>query len=127
MFLPSSFTAALVTMLLGMFCWGYWPNTYKLTRGWQYVLFYRDFALRIFLTSVLVAGTLRTFFGLPTFWQNLLSANRSALACAFLAGVVWNLGNVLLMAGITPAGLAGFFPCSEVLQAHVGGRLQESK
>jgi len=82
----------------------------RTTRGWQYVLFYRDFALGIFLTSLLVVGTLRTVFGLPTFWHNLLPANRSALACAFLAGVVWNLGNVLLMAGITPAGMAGFLP-----------------
>jgi glucose uptake protein len=111
-FLPSSFSVALVMMLLGMFCWGSWPNTYKLTHGWRHELFYWDFAFGIFLTSVLVAGTLGTFFGSPTFWQNLLSADRSALVCAILAGVVWNLGNVLLMAGITMVGMAVVFPVS---------------
>jgi glucose uptake protein len=98
-----------------------------MTRGWQYVLFYRDFALGIFLTSVLVAGTLRTFFGLPTFWQNLLSADRSALACAFPAGVVWNLGNVLLMAGVTPAGMAGFLPAQRCFRRTLAVDWQESK
>jgi glucose uptake protein len=112
LFLPSSFSVALLMMLLGMFCWGSWPNTYKLTHGWRYELFYWDFALGIFLSSLLVAGTLGSLFGLPTFWQNLLSADRSALVYAFLAGVLWNLGNVLLMAGVALVGMAVVFPVS---------------
>src|SRR5215469_11636245 len=42
MFLPGTYMAALVMMLLGMFFWGSWPNTYKLTTGWRFELFYWD-------------------------------------------------------------------------------------
>ena len=64
MFLPSSYTTALVMMFLGMFFWGSWPNTYKLIRNWRFELFYWDYAVGIFLTSLLIGfamGTENTF------------------------------------------------------------------
>jgi glucose uptake protein len=57
-FIPGSYTAALCMMLMGMFCWGSWPNTYKLTRKWRFELFYWDYACGIFLTSILVDLTM---------------------------------------------------------------------
>ncbi len=33
MFLPATFSIALLMMLASMICWGSWANAYKLTRG----------------------------------------------------------------------------------------------
>lgn len=113
MFLPGSYTTAVVMMFLGMFFWGSWPNTYKLTRNWRFELFYWDYALGIFLTSLLVGFTMGTLGGgSQTFWHNLLSADRSAWIYALLAGGLWNLGNILLVAGLAMVGLAVAFPVS---------------
>jgi len=120
MFLPGSYTAALVMMLFGMFCWGSWPNTYKLTRGWRFELFYWDYAAGIFLTSLLVALTLGTLFGQQTFLKNLLVADRDALLYACVAGALWNIGNVLLVAGVASVGLAVAFPVSIGMALVVG-------
>jgi glucose uptake protein len=120
MFIPSSYSVALVMMLLGMFFWGSWPNTYKLTRKWRFELFYWDYALGIFLTAVLVGLTMGTFFGPATFWKNLLSADGAAWAYALAGGVLWNCGNILLVAGVALVGLAVAFPVSIGLALVVG-------
>jgi glucose uptake protein len=120
MFLPNSFPAALALMLLGMVCWGSWANPYKLTRNWRFELFYFDYAIGIFGTSLVAALTLGTFFGSPTFLENLQTANRSALAYAILAGVVLNCGNVLLTAAMTLVGMATAFPVAVGLSFVMG-------
>jgi glucose uptake protein len=120
MFLPGSYAVALVMMLFGMFCWGSWPNTYKLTRGWRFELFYWDYAVAIFLTALLVGLTLGTFFGRETFWQNLISADRGAVLYACVAGALWNVGNILLVAGVASVGLAVAFPVSIGMALVVG-------
>jgi len=120
MFLPESFAVALLMMVLGMIFWGSWPNTYKLTRDWRFELFYWDYALGIFLTSILLGFTFGTFFGGTTFWQNLVEADRSAWLYAFLAGVLWNCGNVLLVAGLALVGMAVAFPVAIGLALVVG-------
>ncbi len=110
MFLPGSFPAALALMLLGMICWGSWANPYKLTRNWRFELFYFDYAVGIFCTSLAAAFTLGAFWGPPTFLDNLLTADGSALAYAVLAGIVLNCGNVLLTAAMALVGMATAFP-----------------
>ena len=100
-------------MLLGMFFWGSWPNAQKLTRNWRFELFQWDYALGIFATALLVALTLGTFGGSGYgFWQNMVDADRSAWMYAFLAGIVWNIGNILLIAGVSLVGMAVAFPIS---------------
>jgi glucose uptake protein len=120
MFLPSTYAAAVVMMLLGMFCWGSWPNTLKLTRNWRFELFYWDYAFGIFFTSVILGLTLGTLFGPETYIGNLLTADRSALLLALLAGALWNLGNILLTAGVALVGLAVAFPVSIGMALVVG-------
>lgn len=120
MFLPNSYTVALVMMLLGMFCWGSWPNTFKLTRNWRFELFYWDYAVGIFITSVVLGLTLGTSFGPRTYIEDLIQADRSALLFAFLAGVLWNFGNILLTAGVALVGLAVAFPVSIGMALVVG-------
>jgi glucose uptake protein len=110
MFLPSSYTLALVIMLSGMVFWGSWPNTFKLTRHWRMELYYLDYALGIFLTSILIGLTLGTFFGPVTFLRNLAGADRSAWLYALAAGALWNCGNILMMLGVSLVGLAVAFP-----------------
>ena len=113
MFLPSSYTAALIIMLFGMFFWGAWPNSYKLTRNWRFELFYWDYAIGIFLTSIVIGLTLGTFFGNPpTYLMNIAGADRSAWLYAILAGALWNVGNILLVMGVALVGMAVAFPLS---------------
>lgn len=112
MFIPGSYSVALIMMLMGMFFWGSWPNTYKLTRKWRFELFYWDYAVGIFLTSILVGLTMGTFFGPETFWSNLISADGEAWTYALLGGFLWNCGNILLVAGVALVGLAVAFPVS---------------
>ena len=42
MFVPETFPIALVMMVTSMICWGSWANTYKLTKGYRFELFYWD-------------------------------------------------------------------------------------
>jgi glucose uptake protein len=109
-FLPETIAAALVMMILGMIFWGSWPNTYKLTRNWRFELYYWDYAFSIFFSCVLLALTMGSLFGGTGFWENLQSADRGAWFNAFVAGFLWNCGNILLVAGLSLVGLAVAFP-----------------
>jgi glucose uptake protein len=120
MFMPDSYSVALILMLLGMLCWGSWPNTYKLTRGWRFELFYWDYAFGIFLTAIVVGLTLGSLFGPESAWGNLIAADGEAWLYAGLAGIIWNAGNVLLVAGVSLVGLAVAFPVSIGLALVVG-------
>jgi glucose uptake protein len=120
MFIPGSYAVALIMMLLGMIFWGSWPNSYKLTHKWRFELFYWDYVLGIFLTSVVVGLTMGTLFGPQTFLQNLFSADSKAWFYALLAGFLWNCGNILLVAGVALVGLAVAFPVSIGMALVVG-------
>src|SRR5215831_15733227 len=111
MFVPGSFAAALVMMIASTICWGSWANTYKLTRGYRFELFYWDYVAGIVLTSLVLALTLGSAGGGPdAFAANLGAADGLNVACAVAAGAIWNLANLLLVAGIEMAGLAVAFP-----------------
>lgn len=111
MFVPGGFGVALVMMITSTFCWGSWANTYKLTRGYRFELFYWDYIAGIVLTSLVLALTLGSTGGGPDgFAANLAAADGGNLACALVAGVIWNIANLLLVAGIEMAGLAVAFP-----------------
>ncbi len=98
-------------MILSMVCWGSWANTFKLTRGVRFELFYWDYALGVAAAALLMAWVLDapTAAG-ATFPGSLLTTRASALAQAAAAGVVFNLANLLLVAAIAMAGLAVAFP-----------------
>jgi len=48
MFLPETYQAALLLMILTMLCWGSWANTLKLCPGYRFQLFYWDYALDVY-------------------------------------------------------------------------------
>src|SRR5665213_277223 len=113
MFFPLTFSVALVMMITSTICWGSWANTYKLTRGYRFELFYWDDAVGVVGASVLLALTLGSVPGGPSsFIANLHSASASNMLYAALGGFIFNIANVLLLAGIEIAGLAIAFPLS---------------
>jgi glucose uptake protein len=107
-----SYSIAVLLCTLTMICWGSWANTQKLAaRTWRFELFYWDFVSGLLLTSLLAALTLGTFgqTGRP-FLADLAQSDLSSIGWALLGGVVWNLGNLLLVAAIAVAGMAIGFP-----------------
>lgn len=113
MFAPTTFAIALLMTILSTICWGSFANTYKLTKNYRFELFYWDYALGIFLASLVLALTMgSTAGGVTSFLANVHSAATSNLLYAAFAGFIFNIANVLLLAGIEIAGLAIAFPIS---------------
>lgn len=125
MFIPEVYAVALSMMILSMLCWGSWANTQKLAQGWRFELFYWDYVWGILLISLLVGLTLgRTDPSSPdSFFRNLASAGRTQIGYALLAGVIFNVGNILLVAAIQIAGLAVAFPIGIGLALVIGSVL----
>ena len=113
MFVPTTFAVALLMTVLSTVCWGSFANTFKGTRNYRFELYYWDYGLGIFLISVVLAFTMGSFAGGPTaFLANLHSADGINLFYAALGGFIFNIANVLLVAGIEIVGLAIAFPIS---------------
>lgn len=111
MFVPTTFAAALVMTILSTICWGSFANTYKLTRNYRFELYYWDYAVGIFLTALLLALTMGSMGGGETaFAANLSAAAPMNLLFAAIGGFIFNIANVLLLAGIEIVGLAIAFP-----------------
>jgi glucose uptake protein len=112
MVLVHNYNLAIVFFALTMICWGSWPNTQKLAaKTWRFELFYWDMVTGLLLLSLLAAFTLGSM-GTDgrTFLEDLRQAELSSMSSAFLGGVVWNIGNLLLVAAIAVAGMAVGFP-----------------
>jgi len=125
MFIPQVYTVALLMMILSMLCWGSWANTQKLVGKWRFELFYWDYVLGILILSLLAAFTLgRTDAGSPdSFLNNLSAADAQHLLLAIAGGVIFNVGNILLVAAIAIAGLAVAFPIGIGLALVIGAAL----
>jgi glucose uptake protein len=121
MFLPHGFATALLMTITSTLCWGSWANTYKLTRGYRFELFYWDYAIGIVLVSVAWALTLgSTGAGGETFLANVAAADRANIGWALVGGAIFNVANLLLVAGIDMAGLAVAFPVAIGIALVVG-------
>ena len=112
MIIPGSSSIVLLMLVLGMICRGLWANTFKAERGkWRFELYCFDFAI-----GVLVAGTIFAFtlgsLGFDGFsvMDDLRLAGKRQEAAAFIAGVVFNLGNMLELGAVSISGLAVAFP-----------------
>ncbi len=111
MFVPSTFVAALIMTVLSTVCWGSFANTFKLTKSYRFELYYWDYAFGIFLMAVVLALTMGSMRGGDTtFAANLQSASGMNLLFAAIGGFIFNIANVLLLAGIEIVGLAVAFP-----------------
>src|SRR5580658_5009913 len=111
MFTPLNSGTALMMMVISAICWGSWANTYKGVKNYRFELFYWDYAAGIFVASLLYAFTMGSTSNDPSsFLNNVRSADLSNIGWALLAGVIFNLANLLLVAAIDMAGLAIAFP-----------------
>jgi glucose uptake protein len=121
MFTPNSLGVALIMMITSAVCWGSWANSYKGVKNYRFELFYWDYAVGIFLISVIFAFTLGSASNDPNnFLNNVHSADNSNIVSTMVGGAIFNLANLLLVAGIDMAGLAIAFPVAIGIALVVG-------
>src|SRR6202789_2344544 len=121
MFIPETYQAALLLMILSMICWGSWANTLKLAPGFRFQLFYWDYVIGLAAGAIawgLTAGS-AGHTGLP-FLSDILHTSASPILWAAAGGVIFNIANLLLVAAIDVAGLAVAFPVGIGLALIVG-------
>jgi glucose uptake protein len=109
-------------MLVSMLCWGSWANTQKIDKRWRFELFYWDYIWGLLACALLFGLTLgNTNPASPdSFLHNLTTASFRSLLEAFFGGVIFNLGNLLLVAAISVAGMAVAFPIGAGLALVIG-------
>ena len=121
MFTPHSLNIALLMMITSAICWGSWANTFKGVKNYRFELFYWDYAVGIFLISLVLAFTMgSTGNDANSFLNNVHSADLSNILSTMVGGAIFNLANLLLVAAIDMAGLAIAFPVSIGIALVVG-------
>ncbi len=112
MFEVQNYFLSIILCSLAMICWGSWQNTRNVIRHpWRFELFYWDFSVGILLLSLIAAFTLGSMEPANrTFIQDMIQAHFRYILFAMLGGFIWNLGTILLTAGIATTGMAVAFP-----------------
>jgi glucose uptake protein len=106
MSLPIAILFCVITML----GWGSWANTQKLAgkEKWPFELFYWDYAIGVFLFSLLFATLGGNF------------ATGPGMVRALISGAIFNLANILLVVSIDAAGMSVAFPVGIGLALVIG-------
>jgi glucose uptake protein len=125
MFTPQTYSIALLLMTLSMLCWGSWANTQKITRNWPFELYYFDYSLGLLACSLFIGLTLGQInpSSPESFFLNLRAASPRSLFLAFAGGAVFSVGNILIVAAISVAGMAVAFPIGAGLALVLGAGL----
>jgi glucose uptake protein len=112
MFIPQSYSLAVILCIVTMLCWGSWGNTQKLSgKSWRFELFYWDYVIGILLFSLLLGFTLgSTGENGRSFIEDMKQAEVRNMMNSFLGGVIFNASNILLVAAMSIAGMAVAFP-----------------
>lgn len=112
MFIPQSYSLAIILCIVTMLCWGSWGNTQKLAgKSWRFELFYWDYVLGILIFSLLLGFTLgSTGENGRSFTADIAQADTKSILNSFLGGVIFNASNILLVAAMAIAGMAVAFP-----------------
>jgi len=112
MFIPQSYTLAVILCIVTMLCWGSWGNTQKLAgKSWRFELFYWDYVIGILLFSLLLGFTLGSFGeDGRSFTEDIGQAQAENIFKAISGGVIFNASNILLVAAMSIAGMAVAFP-----------------
>lgn len=123
MFIVHDLGIAVLFCVVTMLGWGSWANTQKLAGKdhWPFELFYWDYAIGVFVFSLLFAFTLGSAgsSGAP-FQENFRGAAGGAIRTAIWSGVLFNISNILLVVGIDEAGMAVAFPVGVGLALVIG-------
>ncbi len=123
MFVVNSLPVAIFFCVITMLGWGSWANTQKLAgkERWPFQLFYWDYAIGVFLFSILFAVTLGSFGSAGSAaLENLSSARAGFIQSAVISGCIFNLSNILLVVGIDAAGMSVAFPVGVGLALVIG-------
>lgn len=122
MVVVQSYAIAVVMCFITMLCWGSWANTQKLTsKEWPFQLFYWDYAIGVFISSLVLALTMGSVGSSGrSFIPDLAQAGRTAIWLALLGGIIFNLSNILLVAAIDIAGMAVAFPIAIGFSLSIG-------
>jgi glucose uptake protein len=125
MFIPTVYAVALSMIIFSMIAWGSWANVLKLCKGWRFELLYWDYVWGILLMTLILGFTLgNTDPASPdSFIRNLRAADGHHILLAFLAGIIFNIGNILVVAAIAIAGMAVAFPIGIGLALVIGSVL----
>ena len=112
MFIIETYSLAMVFCLITMLCWGSWGNTQKLAgKTWRYELFYWDYVIGMVLFALVLGLTMgSTGEQGRSFLADLGQADMASVGWVILAGVIFNLSNILLSASTSLAGLSVAFP-----------------
>jgi glucose uptake protein len=112
MFIPQSYTLAVILCIVTMLCWGSWGNTQKLAgKSWRFELFYWDYVLGIVLFSLILGFTLGSSGENGRgFIEDISQAEPGNILRSILGGVIFNASNILLVAAMAIAGMAVAFP-----------------
>ncbi|NSW95304.1 MAG: multidrug DMT transporter permease [Bacteroidales bacterium] len=122
MFIPQSYSLAVILCIITMLCWGSWGNTQKLAgKSWRFELFYWDYVLGILIFAILSGFTLGSFGEEGrSFIKDIGQADAGNILKAFAGGVIFNASNILLVAAMAIAGMAVAFPVGVGIALAVG-------
>jgi len=112
MFIVNNYLLAVILCFITMLCWGSWANTQKLAgKSWRYELFYWDYVIGILLFSIVLGFTLGSMGEAGrSFVTDLKQITPGNYVSALIGGAVFNLGNILLSASVSMAGMTVAFP-----------------
>jgi glucose uptake protein len=112
MFIPQSYSLAIILCFVTMLCWGSWGNTQKLAgKSWRFELYYWDYVIGILLFSLLLGFTLGSTGSQGRgFVRDIAQAEPRNILNAALGGIIFNASNILLVAAMAIAGMAVAFP-----------------
>lgn len=122
MLLPTTYSGVLLTIALAGVLWGLWANLLRLDRKWRFELYATDFAIGGLLGALLLAYTVGNSGAgnTLTFEDNLTIAGKRSMAIAAGAGILYCVGNLLTMAGLTLAGMSTALPVAAGVALAVG-------
>lgn len=107
MILPQTHGFVLILMALSLICWGSWANTYKLAGKYRFEAYYMDFAIGCLAISLVYAFTVGNLgYDGFSFLDDLEHAGKRQWLYGFTAGVIFNLGNMLLTSAVSVGGIA---------------------
>ena len=111
MILPQTYAATMFLMVLSLLCLGMWVSTFKLAGKLRFELYYFDFAFGLLVTAVILAFTVGDLgYDGFSFLDDLQHAGKREWLYCFMAGIIFNLANLLLMAAVSVAGTVYAFP-----------------
>src|SRR6266404_3863782 len=89
MFVPHDFNLALLMIITSAVCWCSWANTYKGVKTYRFELFYWDYAVGIFLISLILAFTMGSTGDDPaSFVNNVRAADGSNFLSTLAGGAI---------------------------------------